>query len=494
MSFTERRIPFGIILAAALVLPLSSNLLLWRFLNFAPTWLYLAGMIGAAFIVYAIWRSCRAIQGPTLIQVGACALVALVVFVAGGEGRLLYSNFDWQVRDAVLRDMALNPWPFAYRQLILRAPIGMYLLPALAGKAWGLQAMDYALLIQNSAFLAAILSLAASLFKTFKDRALGLLVVIFFSGMDVLGRLALELRDIQPAEIEAGYHIEGWANLQFSSHVTQAFWVPQHALPGWLGAVLFLLWSHGLLRLWVFLAPIPVLLLWSPLSTMGLLPFAAYAAFKSMRQLSVADFVLPGLALALSVPALLYLGAAGDAVGFHGFAPSLLQYVVFQTLEVIPFLVAVWLLRNKSQSPAIIMITGAWLLVLPFVKIGTSVDFMMRASIPALAILSVYVVEALKTKDQRFVRYALIAGLLVGSVTPLLEIGRAFLLRPSPMTTCSLIGIWNRVEGLVPGGPTHTYFAPLEKIPNSIKPSFVTQVEPLQPSVCWSRRWQTRRF
>src|SRR4029079_442931 len=73
---------------------------------------------------------------PVRYRVFAGAFViAVVLFMLGGEGRFFYANTDWQIRDAVLRDLATNPWPFAYKlngtAYFLRAPVGMYLLPAL---------------------------------------------------------------------------------------------------------------------------------------------------------------------------------------------------------------------------------------------------------------------------------------------------------------------------------------------------------------------------
>src|SRR3546814_6779451 len=65
----------------------------------------------------------------------------------------------------------------------------MYLLPAISGKAFGLRAADLALLIQNSLLLTLIFGLGSMLFTTSRARARALVIVIFFSGMDVIGQL-----------------------------------------------------------------------------------------------------------------------------------------------------------------------------------------------------------------------------------------------------------------------------------------------------------------
>ena len=46
-------------------------------------------------------------------------------------------------------------------------------------------------------------------------------------------------------------HLEQWAGLQFSGHLTQAFWVPQHALAGWFFAAFYMLWRDRRLAAWV---------------------------------------------------------------------------------------------------------------------------------------------------------------------------------------------------------------------------------------------------
>lgn len=48
-----------------------------------------------------------------------CLGVAAALLTLGGEGRLFYDNIDWRVRHAVLRyavlrDVAVHPWAFAF--------------------------------------------------------------------------------------------------------------------------------------------------------------------------------------------------------------------------------------------------------------------------------------------------------------------------------------------------------------------------------------------
>ena len=497
-SWSRREIDPGWLLSLAAAVFAAQHLLLWRFLDFAPWWLYPVALAAAALACRAIARAARAVPRPTLGALAGAAAVALLLYLLGGEGRLFYANADWQVRDAVLRDLTINSWPFLYPTggdpLVLRAPLGMFLLPALVGKLCGLAAADYALLVQNSLLLTILLALGSTLFSDTRSRVIALAVVVSFSGMDIVGQL---LRSLYGGDALPD-HIERWAWIQFSSHVTQAFWVPQHALSGWYAALLFLLWKQGWLRLGAFFAFFPLVVLLSPLGMIGALPFALWAGLKSLftRMVGVADILLPGLTLLLSVPALFYLSAGGGEVGVRLFSVSPLIYGLFIGFEILPYLAAVAALGARdSQTRITLAIVALCLLLAPFVQIGELSDFVMRASITSLAILSVLVAQILTEQDQAGLiwRRLLILVLAVGSVTVLFELRRSMIYRPSPRVQCSLASAWDQVAEL-PITTKATYFAPLTLLPRFLQPRRAV-ILPLShdPQTCWDRPWRIRR-
>ena len=98
---------------------------------------------------------------------------------------------------------------------------------------------------------------------------------------------------------------------------------------------------------------------------------------------------------------------------------------MFQLCEAVPFLV---LLYRKQRHKAVYYITAASLLAIPLFKVGGNVDFCMRVSIPALVMLYLLVLDALRRtrfSRQRGWCAALAAVLILGSVTPAKEILRA---------------------------------------------------------------------
>jgi hypothetical protein len=411
--------------------------------------------------------------------IAACFAISLLLFALGGQGRFFYATSDWQVRDAVLHDLVSYPWPFAYSAhgdlYVLRAPIAFYLLPALAGKLAGLRSAELAMLAQSAAIMTCILSLGAGLFDSGRKRIVALLIFIGFSGMDVVGTWLVGGR--------LDRHLEGWSVAQFSSTITLAYWVPMHALAGWIGALLYLLWRIGRLPLRGFLLPLPLLALWSPLALLGALPFAAFAGFSTMwsRTLRASDVVLPSVAVLLSAPALLYLSSAAGGVAPHVNPLNFPKWTIFEAVEAIPFLLVVAATRQSSRfGSGTIILTSVVLLALPWGQLGSGPDIPMRASIVSLAILSIMVADLVtgdsRQQSARAWRGLALVLLLIGSVTPLSETWRA-LVRPRPaLRTCSYFGV-------VPGGAP-TYVAPVDRLHAAIAPPTPVVVRPSDPTSC----------
>jgi hypothetical protein len=168
---------------------------------------------------------------------------------------------------------------------------------------------------------------------------------------------------------------------------------------------------------------LPLLALLSPLSAVGCVPFAAYACLrKGMIWRDMGWPVLTGIA---ALPGLLYLIVAGDLVALGGAGSA--TYPIFILLEIGAYLLALRLRPDAgSFGAATAWITVGSLLIIPFGRIGNGMDFAMRASIPALAILAVMVGEIIvrATQDATWrpaARVALLAW-AVGLATPLGEI------------------------------------------------------------------------
>ena len=208
-------------------------------------------------------------------HLAVAAAVGCAWTACGGTGHLVFANADWHLRDAVLHDLVTGRWPVGYgvlegRDSLLRAPIGYYLPAALIGKWAGLLAAHAALAVWTAAgvvlFLMQVLSPTAPQparhFRGARLRGAARLRGGSRRGGSRARRgqrasaarrarrgcrhraLQRTRRDrylaagagICPlAHWDVTRHLEWWAeSYQYSSMTTQLFWVPNHALGGWL--------------------------------------------------------------------------------------------------------------------------------------------------------------------------------------------------------------------------------------------------------------------
>jgi hypothetical protein len=486
-------VPMSRLAAALLALFALDNILLLAFLGLSPLLTVLALVIVCPIVAIA---AAKAIKTDIIVPwrgLAVAAGFALALYALGGEGRFFYANADWQVRDAILVDMARYPWPFAYQiddqAALLRAPIGLYLLPALAGGGWH----EIAMLLSNALRLTLLFALCWPLVSSNRARWIALVIFLLFSGWDIAGTGLASHFGANPS----WDHIERWnLNNQFSAHITQVFWVPQHALAGWTCAVAFLLWHRNLVRIGFFAATIPLAAIWSPLAIMGAIPFALLAGLTVLRNRDwgLRDVMLALFAVVIALPALIYLQLDAAALGSQARSISVQSYALLISLEVLPLIIVPLLVRTRHTSDrGPIWIIIACLLATPLYQIGTNSDFQMRASIISLALLSYFFALSCAKlwDDGRGSRMAMIgAGLVlaVGAVTPMLEVRRALMFDPAPRPLCSLIGMWDKQKGLKIA-PYASYFARMSSIPKILRPAPVTIAGLDDPEKCWNRDW-----
>lgn len=382
-------------------------------------------------------RGARLHRGTPWTMVLVAFAAALVWSALGGAGHFVYANADWPTRDAVLRDLVVSGWPPGYGsvggvEVILRNPVAYYLPAALLGKVLGLERADFLLFLWTVLGVGLFFVMALSGSRTVRHVVITIAVVVFFSGMDVFGteRYFVE----RPALTE---HLEWWARFfQYSANTTQLFWVPNHALPGWLVAAL--VYRHWRNPEFLKIAPIAIAVtpLWSPLITIGLAPFAILIAPHHLRQNTWRSAVLPWAwlgALTTFAATASYLVLDGAAIR-SGWTASFVNsfselagiYVKFVLFEFGILTVAIWLIRRD----VLIVASAVVLLALPFYMFGPGNDLAMRASIPALMILCLAAIDALSQVnwgERPKLVVPLLFCLTFGSVTAIHEIARALL-------------------------------------------------------------------
>ena len=365
-----------------------------------------------------------------------CCFCALTILIVGGETHIFFTTWDWLTRDAVLADLVRHGVLTGYRigdaDYVLRAPLGMYMVPAVIGHMAGLMAGHVALLAQNSLFLGVILYLLTAIGAGWGH----LVILVLFSGVSIVGA-ALRIAGLpsQPVPFWLQWGLDSWHPLfQYSGTLVQFFWVPNHALPGWWLATLILLQTRKQSDVASIGVSVAGALLWSPLCIVAVVPWLVYCAMRWPRAVILSGRTWLGAAAAICfLPVLTYLvsGASSIAGGATFEQPDFAYwYALFIVVElpVLAFLALAWG-RIAPEDRALVVVSALVLLGLPFFRFGPNNDLVMRGSIVALVVVAFTLGKIVVDATAQRAPIAWIGWLLVVCSAPsaAVEVGRAIM-------------------------------------------------------------------
>ena len=371
------------------------------------------------------------------------AIVFFIVYLSG-VGMLSYQNPDHYCRNSIFEALCDNSWPvYAVsnngNDVSLVYYISFWLPSAIGGKFFGKTAGYCCMALWTVLGIAIFYSLFCSFVKKFK--VWPLVTFFSFSGLDILLWFLIGKGEPNVSHIE-------WSvfAFQYSSFTTQLFWVFNQAVPAWIITMLLLLQKNN--RNIVFL--ISLTLLNSPIPFIGILPIVVFLVFN--RKYDGADnrvkwwqhwfkdtFTLQNILAGGSTGILsfLYIFSSPrskdlDAaplfsfVGndFNGTKTFIMNYLLFIIFEILIYFVIIYPYYKKQP---IFYVIGATLLVVPLIKMGNSIDFCMRASIPSLVLLYIFVTESLQRsfkEKKRIILIPLAIALIIGARTPVNEVIR----------------------------------------------------------------------
>ena len=270
----------------------------------------------------------------------------------------------------------------------------------------------------------------------FKNKnILPIIIFIFFSGLDFLGAKFVGY------PINLVSHLEWWfPNYQFSSFTTQLFWVFNQAIPTWLITLIILKEENNKNILFLY----SVLFLFATFPAIGMFPIVLYCLYKnyfiniqnkylSFENIkgffkSILSFQNIFSALFIVLISFVYLSenisSTQKSVSTFDIFELLKFLCYFFLLEVGVYLLLIYKFCKKEP---LFYISTLSFLIYPFVIIGTSNDFCMRATIPALIVLYLLVAKTLFSSEilkYKKIFIILIICLLFGAITPIHEISR----------------------------------------------------------------------
>ncbi len=346
--------------------------------------------------------------------VGAFALVCTIGAGIGGYGP---QTEDYLKHNLVFHDLVAHPWPVVYGQgqaggSLLCYYIGYYLPAALVGKLLGLAWTSFGSFVWGLGGVVLAFAWIARL-----GRPNGSAVLVTFILVDSFAWVPGLYVFAQRVGLLPGGAVGRWwttdlfteriasfgtppIRLLFECEPTHLLWVPQHAIAAWLATACILRsLDEGAPPRHVGLV-VAATLLWSPFVAVGLLPFALLTLLRSPR----AGLSWPGLAgaAALALPLAAYF-LSHSSYQYLGFLPARfadatdwLRYLLFLADSIGVMVLAVALARRSSDLVArdewrLFLVAALWLALTTLIVMGYWDDWVMRVSMPALAVFRLVV-------------------------------------------------------------------------------------------------------
>lgn len=445
---------------------ISYSYILLPFLIFLLGWVKLCIALPVTVILcYMVYKICK--EAPTIWMpewdkeniikiIFVVGIIAIWVYYSG-IGKFVFQNTDHGIRNGIFNLLVERQWPIVNSELMegsdfalkgvnrtgLIYYIGFWLPSALVGKIFGLHEGYCAQALWAVMGIVLVYCLICDVMK--KIVVWPLFVMIFFSGLDAVG---IFLTGVNPMIFASKMHLEWWGTpYQYSSMTTQLFWVFNQAIPAWVCTMLVYIQKDN--RNMIFILACSMLT--STFPFVGLLLLVCFLCFSRkyeksdvsesvgerikrhinciMKDTVTLQNVLGGGIVGIMTFLYLRSNSSGNVIMKENtkgaeFDNSLAKLVVFLILEVGVYAVLLYKYNRENKMFYFVVLC---LCVIPPIKVGYSIDFCMRASIPALFILMLLVIrtidEAWKRRDYR-VFIGVLSVLVIGSLTPICEVER----------------------------------------------------------------------
>ena len=405
------------------------------------------------------------------------AIIALAWCFLAGQGAFIHQSNDNVIRNAIMRDLIRLPWPVIYSgDQMLSYYIAHWMVPAAFGKGVMLitGSVDAGFLVGRivlfiwstiGIYIAFILLSVVTAQKGRGRIILPSLIFIFFSGLDIVGTTIMN---------NYMFHLEWWTDFaQFSSFSTCLFWVYNQFIVSLIITLCII--KENSIKNFAFLGILAFP--FGPFPFVGIVLIcvlkAIVIAVGKLREKKLGSalkdiFSLQNIIMiiAVGVPFSLYymsskiisndfsvngehintgfrlLDVFSRLTSFSDIMSFIGKYLLFIFLEAGIYLIIIFAYHKSKRILNVpFILSSVTLLFIPLFQIGTSFDFSMRVSIPALIYIAVEFIKMLSTEIPigtsgkeliKLIRnnYLLVAALAIfffGTFTPLTEYNREIL-------------------------------------------------------------------
>lgn len=211
-----------------------------------------------------------------ILKLGIALLIIMCWVWLSGIGKFVWQNEDHTCRNTIYELLVTQKWPLVGNYEVdgmmqergMVYYIGFWLPAVLVGKVFGISA-GYVVQYIWAVLGICIVYLLLCMWRK-KILIWPLLIMILFSGLDIVGTLMAsgEIQNIWGTE-----HIERWpGSYQFSGMTTQLFWVFNQAIPAWVASAIIFIDERPKNIIFVW----SLIMITSTLPFIGLLPYVIY--------------------------------------------------------------------------------------------------------------------------------------------------------------------------------------------------------------------------
>lgn len=367
---------------------------------------------------------------PINVLIVLAGVIFLWILFSGNGGFFSVQRSDLHWRNATFRDLVDYSWPVVYPETknALVYYFTYWLVPALFGKIFGFSVAKLVLFLWTFCGIYLIILYLCKILKinTVKKSFSVLFIFIVWGGLNVLGQLIAY--SIKGNVVDWSVYFV-WTDVftpgfQFTPNNALLEWCYNQVIVPWLVTVMFLenqnIRNLAYLGLCVLpFAPLPFCGIVIIFAACGIKKFISKKNLSFLREVfSIQNIV----AIISIVPVFVCFFAANSATnGVNGGGIGLYYPIQNFTLErwgifflflFLEFGIYSLILLKCKKNDYLFWVVNISLILIPFVRIGQSRDFCMRASIPALFILMVWVIEFFLKQNEFCARNIILIGSL----------------------------------------------------------------------------------